>query len=180
MIDLPLLLSLSTAVAPCFSCGPRTPLILTWLWHSDPQPVSHNSLTPQAVSTQPTLVLSMELTSEVWLSPPSPCLSASGCDVLSGGIDGLCGSLCFAFLSLAAVIFFESLIFSLFSDWSPHQLGGFPGYRFLSSLTAPSQRCRSSDSFYSFLFFCLSLFPTQLCWGLLVLFGGPRSSSSIQ
>ena len=33
------------------------------LWYSAPQPLEHHSLSPQAVSTQPSLVLSLEMTS---------------------------------------------------------------------------------------------------------------------
>ena len=35
----------------------------SWLWHSIPQHMAHHSLAPQAVSTQPALVLSLQLTS---------------------------------------------------------------------------------------------------------------------
>ena len=49
-------------------------------------------------------------------------------------------SLCFALFSPAAVLFYEDWR-SLHLGWSPHQLGGFPGYGSLSSFTAPFQEC---------------------------------------
>ena len=61
--NLPLLISSSPKMVPGFSCRPRTPPLLPWLWHSASQPVVHCSLAFQAVSTQPTLVLSPELAS---------------------------------------------------------------------------------------------------------------------
>ena len=42
----PFLLLLSSAVAPCFSCRPRPPPGLPWLWCSALQPLVHYFLTP--------------------------------------------------------------------------------------------------------------------------------------
>ena len=47
-------------------------------------------------------------------------------------------SLCYAFLCLAAALFFEALMVSS-PSWSLHQLGGLSGCGFLSFFTAPSQ-----------------------------------------
>lgn len=47
---------------------------------------------PSGVSTQPTLVLSLELTSRAQVSVPSPCLSISGCAV-QGGMQMICAAL---------------------------------------------------------------------------------------
>ena len=64
LLILSLLLSSFPAMAPCFSFGPRPPPTHSWLWCSAPQSMAHCSLsTSQAVSTQPTLVLSLELIS---------------------------------------------------------------------------------------------------------------------
>ena len=50
---------------PCFSGGPRPSPALPQMWCTTPWP-------PQANSTQPTLVLSLDLNSEAWTSAPSP------------------------------------------------------------------------------------------------------------
>ena len=47
---------------------------------------------PSGVSTQPTLVLSLELASRAQVSVPSPCLSISGCAV-QGGMQMICAAL---------------------------------------------------------------------------------------
>ena len=49
-------------MATCFSCLPRFLPSFPRLWCSTPQPILHEFLSPQAVSAQPTLVLSLELT----------------------------------------------------------------------------------------------------------------------
>ena len=127
-------LSFSVTMAPCFSCRPKLPPVLPWLWLSTPQPVVHHFLAPQAISTQPTLVLSLELTSRPWVSVPSPHPSISGWWYHWFG----CPSLCFALLRLAIAPFSEALRFPLHLSWSC-QVGGLSGSRFLSSFTAPSQ-----------------------------------------
>ena len=120
MAVLILLLSPSPTMVPCFSCRPG--LLPNWLscgtlfpspWCSTPYP-------PQAVSTQPILVLSLELTSEELESQHLASAWVSQA-VVSEGSDtrGLCGSLFFALLSLVAVFFFEALR-SLLPSWSPH------------------------------------------------------------
>lgn len=86
----------SAKMAPCFSCGPRTPS----------QPLVHVSLAPKAVSTQPTLCLSPEQTSRASVSSPTPCWSAPGCYVLGGGTRGLHSSL-FALPSSVQLLHFS-------------------------------------------------------------------------
>lgn len=96
--------------------------LLPSLWYTDPHP-------PQAVPTQPLLALFWELTSVAQVLGASPLRSVSGCCVLgSGTTHGLCGSLCFAILSLADVVFLwgtESLSLSRLISLSvrPHRLG---------------------------------------------------------
>ena len=103
--SLPLLLSPSPTMVPCFSCGPRPPRF-PQLWLSAPQPVVYHSLAPQAVSTQPTLVLSPELTSRAWVSVPSTLLSYGD---QGSGTDGLCGSLSALPSSIQLLCFFSEL-----------------------------------------------------------------------
>ena len=67
---------------PAFFCRVRPPPWFPWMWHSVPQPLTHHSLAPQSVSTQPTLVLSLEQTSGAWDSAPSPILIVLGCGLL--------------------------------------------------------------------------------------------------
>ena len=83
---------LSPTMATCFSCGPRLPPGFPQLWNSAPQPMAHHSLATQAVSTQPTLVFSLELTSRAWISAPNPCLNISGHGFWGSGADDLCCS----------------------------------------------------------------------------------------
>ena len=78
---------------PC----PRPPPALSQLWGLAPQP-------PQVVSTQPTLVLYLELSSEACISAPRPCPSISA--VVSWVMVAL--SL-LALLSPAAVLLYEAL-----------------------------------------------------------------------
>ena len=59
-------------MAPCFSCGPRPRPRFPGLWCSAPQPVEHRSLAPQAVSTEPTLVLSADWPLEPESHRPPP------------------------------------------------------------------------------------------------------------
>ena len=89
----PLLLLPSPTMVSCFSCRPWSPPKFPWLWHSASQPLKHSSLALQAVSTQPTLVFSLELTPRTCISVPSPLPSVSGCGILGGGADGLHSSL---------------------------------------------------------------------------------------
>ena len=123
------------------------------LWHSAPQPLVCYSLAPPAVSTQPTLVLSLELTSGAWVSLPSPHLSISGCGVQGQWYQwSLQFSFCFAFFSPDATLFFVALR-SLQLGWSPCQLGGFPLYGFFSSFSGLSWGFWSHTcSFLSFYF----------------------------
>ena len=89
-------------------------------------------------------------------------------------------SVCFA-LRLANELFSKTLRFSLYLGCSPHQLCGFPGFRFLSSFPAPSQECQSHPFFLFFLSsLSFSLCSTQLCGGFLALFGNMGSSTSVQ
>ena len=65
-------------MVPFFSCWLRSSPRFLLPWCSTPQPIAHHSmpmahcsLAPQAVSTQPTVVLSLELISGAWVSAPS-------------------------------------------------------------------------------------------------------------
>ena len=89
---LPLFLLPSPAMALCFSCKPRPPPRIPQLWDSAPKPVAHCSLGQEAISSQPTLVFSPELTSRALVSGPSPRPSISGFGVQGGGADDLCSS----------------------------------------------------------------------------------------
>ena len=105
MSVLTLLLTPSPPVAPCFSCGPRPPptslsygALLPSPWHTAPYPL-------QAVSTQPTIVLFLEVTSIDQVSVPSPHPSVLGCDVPDSRTSGVAHSLlclplivCYTFL----------------------------------------------------------------------------------
>ena len=54
-IEVPLLLLLSSlTMAPCYYCRPSSPYGFPWLWCSNPKPMVHCLLPPEAVSTQPT------------------------------------------------------------------------------------------------------------------------------
>lgn len=90
MVVLPLLLSPSPTMACCFSCGPKSPNALLQLWCTATQ---LHSLVPLVVSTRPTLIFSLELTSEAQVSVSSHCLSDLDCGVPGSGTDGLCGCL---------------------------------------------------------------------------------------
>lgn len=135
--SLPLLLLLSPTMATYLSCRPRPPWIL-WLCCAASHPMAHWFLAPQALSIQPTLVLSPELTSRAWVSTSSPCQNISDCVVSGQWLRWSAQlSLYFALLSPAAVVF-SSIVRSLCLGWSPCCLGGFPGCGFLSSLIVPS------------------------------------------
>lgn len=92
-MTVPSLLWPSPTMVPYYTCGPRPPPTLAWLWHSTLQPMAHCSLLPQADYIQQTLVLYPVLTSEDGVSVPSPCLIFSGGGVQGSGTDGLCVSL---------------------------------------------------------------------------------------
>ena len=137
--------------------------------------MAHHSLAPQAVTTQPTLVLSWELTFRAWVLVSSPCPSKSGCSVQGQLYQRYVWlSLCFVLLIVAAVLFSRALrsllslvLIYLSVRWPP---------RFIYSFTVPSQDCWSCLNSFLFLIFSLS----QLCGGFLALCGDLRSSSSIQ
>ena len=120
----PFLFSHTPIMAPCFSCRPRSPSLLSWLWLSTRQSVASCCIAPQAICTQLTLGLHMELTSGAWVSVPNPCLSVSDC-----GVQGWWSwffvqfSFCFSLISPAAALFSEALSFCLHLSWPPHQLG---------------------------------------------------------
>ena len=77
---------------PCLSCVPKTSLVLPCCGALFPS-CCVTPLVPQAVCTQPDLVLSPKLTSEAWVSAPRPCLSvvseSSGTCVLCGSLSAL-------------------------------------------------------------------------------------------
>ena len=81
MVVLSLTLLSYGTMMPCFSCRPRPPPMLPWLQCTAPQPL-------KVVSTEPTLVPTLKLTSVAPCSASSPCMSVSGF-----GINGLCCSL---------------------------------------------------------------------------------------
>ena len=163
---LPLLLLPSPTKAPCFFSRPRLPPRFPQLWCPTPQPLAHCSLTPQAISTQPIIVLSLELTSGARVSVPSPCPSVSCC--------GVCGqwyqwsvplSLCVALLRPAAVLLSEAWR-TLCLCWSPCRLGAFPECEFLSSFTAPSQECSSYPDSFPLYFFSPFVVPSYVAGSL--------------
>ena len=138
----------SPTMVPCFSWRPRLPpTMLPQLWSSIPQSVVYHSLAPKAVSTQPTL----ELASKALVSVCSTLLNVSGYGVWGQWYQwSVWVSLCFSLLSLAASLFSKALIFLLSLSWYPHQLGGLPGCRYLSSFIALSQECWfHPNSFFS-------------------------------
>ena len=158
-------------MVPCISCGPRPPEF-PWLWRSTPQPVAHSSLTPQAVSTHPTLVHSLSLSTQ-----PPPSLS--GCGVWECWYKwSVWLSSCLALLSPVPALCPETLR-SLCSRGSLYWLHGFKKVFFLfhSSLSVVLVQ---SCFFLSFFFFFLLLCSTQVWGGFLALFGGLRSSDSNQ
>ena len=134
-------------------------------YSSPPPSVCHHPANPSPLPKTDLQSLSLR-------AQPPP--KVSGCGVLDSGINGLL----FPFLSPAPTLFSEALMFPLHPSWSPHLLGGLPGYKFLSSFTASSQECWSCPEslFPSSLFFSPFSFP-QLCGGFLALFGGVRSAS---
>ena len=79
----------SPAMAPCFPCRARPSPCFPLRARPTPQPVAHPapprvaqcSLASQAVPTQPTLVLSLDLTSGACVSAPSAPWSISGCGI---------------------------------------------------------------------------------------------------
>lgn len=156
--------------APPFLTLPSNGALLLWWSQASSHSASvmgHHSLgAPHATSIQPTLVLSLVLTSKAWTSAPRPRLSVSGCSVLGGGTDHLCGSLlllpqtgCCAF-----VWGFEvpppSQLISL-------PVRGLPGCRFLSPYADTSQECWSRPEFFFFpTSLSFSFCSTQSCGGV--------------
>ena len=102
-----------------------------WVFLFCRKPMMHHTLAPRAVSTQPTLVFSLELTSGACLSaqPPPEHLR-----LWRGSAFSLPCPLqfsCCAFL----------WGFEVPLSWVIFPSRGFPGCGFLSSFTAPSQEC---------------------------------------
>lgn len=159
MVVPPLLLSSAPTMVLWFSWGPS--LFLCFLVSGTPL--------PQAMFTQPMLVLSLEMTTKAWVSVPIPYLSVSGYGVWGSGTNGLC-------ISLLCPSSVWLLCFSL-SLW-----GGLPGCGFLLFFTSQSQEHWSCpDCFFfplPFLFFPLVFY--QIMWRVSCLFGGLRSPSSVQ
>ena len=91
----------------CFSGRSRPPPALPQLWCTAPEP-------PRAICTQPTPVLSLELTSKAHVSVPSPCPHVSDC-----GVPGAVPITCFALLNLAAALFSDALRLLLHPSRSP-------------------------------------------------------------
>ena len=88
-------------------CRPRLPPGFPWLWCSIPKSIIHHSLAPQAVYTQPTLVLSLELTSRTWISAPSPIQASQA--VVFRGRWSVQLSFSFVLLSPSAALFSKAL-----------------------------------------------------------------------
>ena len=88
------------------------------------------SLALQDVSTQPILVLFLELTSRVWVSAPSPCVSVLVCGVSGSGTNCLCGSLSASSSSV------QLLHFSL-RFWVPLSQVSSPSVRWLPRVHVP-------------------------------------------
>ena len=162
----PYLLLPPPTMAPCFSCRPRPPpMLFPLLWHFIPQPLR--------LSPHNYLILSLELTSEAWVSAPSPCLCFSLAafrifwGVWGRGIICLWGlSFCFVLLSPAAALFSETLRILPHPGWSPCQLGGLPGCGFLFLFHSSSQMCWSHPDSIFFpsslsLFFFLLFYPVM-------------------
>ena len=120
------LLSPSPAVIPCFFCRPRFPPVFPCLRHFALYSLEHHYLTPQAVSTQPSLLHG------VWVSMASLHLSNSGYVVCWEGWYrwSVQLSLCFNLL-IPATTLFSMTLRSLCLSWFPCLLGDFPGCRFL-------------------------------------------------
>ena len=161
----PPFLTLPTMVL-CFSCGPRPPSRFPQLWHSTPQPMTHCNFAPQAVSTQPTLVVSPELTLRAWVYAQP--LRPEGLRLCCLGVVVL--------LNPAVALFSEILkslhLQLIFPSWGADF---FP-------FTAPCQECWSCPDSLFFLF-SLSFFSfcsTQLYGGFLAPFGDLSSSVSVQ
>ena len=137
----------------------------------------------QAISAKPTPVLSLGLSSEAWVSAPSPCAHEQMCilgwGVQWGDTDYLCSSL--SVLPAASWLLHSSL--NLWSslpvpaDLLTHE-GGFPGWGNLPSFTAPSQGHRSCHNSYFSLFFSFILHGYMVIF--LTIFDCPRSCASIQ
>ena len=126
----------------------------------------------QAVSMQPTLVLSLGLTTETWISAPSPCphQQMSGLRLQSAGgvvLTFCAGHSPFCPLHIGCCALLWGSKAPLHLDRSPRQWGAFPGWRNLSSFTAPSLRHRCPPGFFFFFpfFFC----PTWVRGGFLAL-----------
>ena len=155
-----LLLSPFPTVVPFFCC---CPLLLLGSLNSGtphPKPVVHHFLAPQAISTKQTIVLFPELASGDWISAPSAAWASQAVVSRGCGTNGMCHSLCFALLSPPAALFSKALI-SLRLGWSPCQLVGLPGFRFLTPFIALRSSGPGPYSFFSFSL--LSLFFFSFC-----------------
>ena len=141
------LLSPSPAVIPCFFCRPRFPPVFPCLRHFALYSLEHHYLTPQAVSTQPSLLPG------VWVSMASLYLSISGCVVCWEGWYrwSVQLSLCFDLLFPAAALF--SMTFG------PSLLVDFP-VRWLPRVWVPSlSQLRSAiPILIPFLYLCVFFF----------------------
>lgn len=137
--------SFGSTHAPPFPSNGAWPLV--WVgpspgfplpWHSSPQPVLHSCLAPQAVPTCQPQSSPQDSPLEPESQHPAPvCASPAG---VSRPVVQMQLSLCFAFLSPAAVLFVVTLRF-LHLSLSPCQLAAFPGGGILFSFRAPSQEC---------------------------------------
>ena len=109
---------------------------------------SAHSLVPQAVSTQPTLVLSQQETFGALVSAPSPHPSILGCDVQRQWYQ-CWWSVWLSALPSAWLLHFSLRLWGSLSILAPLlSIRYLPGYGFLSSLTDPSHKWWSlPDSF---------------------------------
>ena len=152
--SLPLLALPSNGIMP--SCRPRTPPRFPHLWFSAPQPLANHSLASLGClhTTNPSPLPGTELQSLSLSAKPLPrYLRLWCCERWYWWSVWL--SFYFVLLSPDAAIFTEAFR-SLHLGWSPHQLGGFPGYGFLSFFTAPFQGCWYCPDSFSISFISLS------------------------
>lgn len=163
---------------------PRTPLTLAPWAVALCYPATGTLFpSPSGCPMQPTLLLSLELTSEPEFQHPALTLASQAVVSRGSSINDFC-----IFLSLLCLpqsnccVCPGTLGLPFHLSWAFLQLRGLRGSRFLSSFTAPSQECWSLPDSLLFSPFSLSFSfcSTWLSRGYLALFGGVGYSASIQ